>query len=199
MSWVETRLNTNNPLRAGYDSLRTRIDDLQILKVDDYQIPVIKEIGKPFNPYKSSLTNAPNYMRYLNGTALAKLGDCQALLYLNEVRSGDLKTQYFNTNYSPSFIWQETLATLGHDSLHVYSDGQFEILQVYLTYLRYPKKIYKSGYTRLDGTQSQDQDCELPEYAKQDLIDIAVKFASHATENFPVSQAAEDRLIKHDE
>jgi hypothetical protein len=65
--------------------------------------------------------------------------------------------------------------------------------------LRYPQYIDVEGYTRLDGTPSVDQDCELPEYAKQDIVDLAVKFAAQATDNGFQSQAADNRINSTDE
>lgn len=199
ISWIKNKINPNNTLRSGYESIRKRIDDLQIIKVDDLKLSVKKVKDSPYNPYHCSLKDISDYMMYVTSTSKAKLGDCEEMISNDEIRSGDLKTYYYDTNYTPSFIWRTTLMTVGHDSLHVYTDGEFEILNVYITYLRYPKKIDKIGYIRFDGQESTSQDCELPYYAKQDIVDLAAKFALQQTENFPASQGAEDRIIKNTE
>jgi len=198
MSWVKTKMNPNNVLRAGYESIRKRIDDLQVLKVNDYQLPVTKTTEPVYQSYYCSLKDAPNYMFYVASHSMAKKGHCEDAIFNNLVREGDLRTHYFDVNYNPNFEWRETLATLGSDRLYAYATD-FEITGIHLTYLRYPQYIDVEGYTRLDGTPSVDQDCELPEYAKQDIVDLAVKFAAHATDNAFQSQAAENRLSSSDE
>jgi hypothetical protein len=88
---------------------------------------------------------------------------------------------------------------LGNDNLAAYTDGTFEIDDVYLTYLRYPLQIDIKGYTKFDGTDSIDQDSELPEYAKSDLVDLASKFAAMSNDNQAQAAYAEDRLNKNTE
>ncbi len=199
ISWIKNKIGQNNVYRQGYESIRKRIDDLQILKIDDRKLAVSEIPGNPYHPYKSSLKDIPDYMMYIVSYSKAKSGECEEIIYNNQIRNGELKTLYYDTNYTPSFIWRETLLTMGDDNIYVYTDGVFKILEVYLTYLRYPKKIDREGYIKPDGSRSIDENCELPYYAKQDIVDLAVKFASHGSENFQVSQAAEDRLIKNSE
>lgn len=199
ISWIKNKVGQNNIYRSGYESTRKRIDDLQVLKIDDKKLSVTKVHDNPYYPYVAKLSDIDDYMMYIVSFSKAKHGKCVDTIYNNQIRNGELKTAYYDTNYTPSYIWRETLLTLGDNSIYVYTDGKFEILNVYLTYLRYPKKIDKDGYIKLDGSRSKNQDCELPYYAKQDILDLAVKFASQATENVLQSQAADDRLIKNSE
>jgi hypothetical protein len=83
--------------------------------------------------------------------------------------------------------------------LYVYTDGEFTIEDVYLTYLRYPQNVDILGYTKLDGTSSMNVNCELPEYAKGDIVDLAVKFAAQSNDNQIQAVFAEDRLVKNSE
>jgi len=198
MSWVKVRMNPNNTLKAGYESIRKRIDDLQLLKVNDYKLGVVKSVEPVYQSYVCSLKDAPDYMFYIASHSMAKKGNCEDALFNNLVREGDLRAHYFDVNYNPNFEWRETLATLGSDNLYVYVTD-FEVTGVHLTYLRYPQYIDVEGYVRLDGTPSVDQDCELPEYAKQDIVDLAVKFAAQATDNAFQSQAADNRITLNDE
>lgn len=199
LSWIKNKIGQNNIYRTGYESTRKRIDDLQVLKIDDKKVPATKVPNNPYFPYHCSLKNISDYMMYVVSYSEVRLDDQIEMLYNNQIRNGELKTLYYDTNYTPSFIWRETLLTTGDDNIHVYTDGEFEVLNLYLTYLRYPKKIDKEGYVKLDGTLSINQDCELPYYAKQDIVDLAVKFAAHATGNINQAQAADDRLNKNSE
>jgi len=199
ISWIKNKIGQNNVYRRGYESSRKRIDDLQVLKVNDFPLKVKKSKELSYQSFYSSLKDAPDYMFYVTSHSIAKKNECQDSIYNNLVREGELKTHYYDVNYNPSFEWRETLTTIGNDNIYVYTDGSFDILSIHLTYLRYPSKIDYEGYVKLDGTSSTTVDCELPEYAKQDIVDLAVKFATHAVENFPMAQAAENRIIKNNE
>jgi uncharacterized membrane protein YobD (UPF0266 family) len=132
-------------------------------------------------------------MFYDAAYALASQKTCKTTLGVNLIKEGQVDTLYYNDNYSPSFLWMETIATMGNNILYVYTDGIFSIDEVYLTYLRKPKKIDKEGYINFDGTDSVNQDCELPEYAKNDILDIAVGYAAMATDNQLQTQFAKLR------
>jgi hypothetical protein len=199
ISWVKTKLNPNNIYRAGYEAIRKRIDDLQVLKKDNIELKPVKTNDQLHIGYNCSLEDAENYMFYINSYSKAIKNTCSGILTHDLIRSGDLTTRYLNVNYSPSFEWRTTLVTLGDNNLTVYTDGTFEIDSVFINYLRYPKRIDITGYLKLDNTQSINQDCELPEYAKSDIVDLAVKFAAQANDNQAQSVFAEDRLIKNSE
>ena len=199
VSWVKTKLNPNNVYRAGYEAIRKRIDDLQTLKEDNIELKPVKSNDLLHIGYNCSLEDAKDYMFYINSYSLANKNTCSGILTHDLIKSGDLTTRYLNVNYSPSFEWRSTLVTLGDNNLTVYTDGSFQIDKVFISYLRYPKKIDIQGYIKLDNTQSTNQDCELPEYAKQDIVDLAVKFAAQASDNQAQAVYAEDRLIKNSE
>jgi len=199
LSWVETKLNTNNALRVGYDSIRKRIDDLQILKETNIELITNKTNNLRHLGYKCSLDNLENYMFYVSSYSVAKKNSCEGVISNDLVRSGDLETRYLDVNHSPSFEWRTTLATLGDNELYVYTDGSFDISKVFINYLRYPQKIDIQGYTKFDGTSSLSQDSELPFYAKDDLVNLAVKFAAQANDNQAQAVFAEDRFMKNSE
>jgi hypothetical protein len=199
LAWVKTKINPNNVYKAGYDSIRKRIDDLQRLKVDNLALTPVKTNDLLYLGFDCSIDGLKDYMFYLSSYAVAKKKKCEKTLTIDLVKHGDLSTRYLDANFSPSFEWRTTLATLGDNKLTVYSGEDFSIQQVFLTYLRYPKAIDMEGYTKLDGTNSIDADCELPEYAKPDIVDLAVKFAAQSNDNQTQAVYAEDRLVKTSE
>ena len=199
MSWVKTKINPNNIYRSGFESIRKRIDDVQILKVGDIELKPVKTNDLLRKGYSCSLSDAKDYMFYISSYTVANKNNCEAILTNDLVKSGDLTTRYLDVNFSPSFEWRTTLVTLGNDELTVYTDDTFQIDKVFINYLRYPQKIDIQGYTKFDGTSSTNNDCELPEYSKDDIVDLAVKFAAQANDNQSQSVYAEDRLIKNSE
>jgi hypothetical protein len=199
VSWIKTKINPNNVYKVGYDSIRKRIDDLQILKVSNVPLKPNKTNDLFHVGFDCPLKDAANYMFYISSYAVAKSGKCSQPIEIDLVRHGELTTKYLDNNYSPSFEWRTTLATLGNDNLTVYTDSKFQIEKVFVTYLRYPLDIDVEGYVKFDGTSSLNQDSELPEYAKSDIVDLAVKFAAQSTDNQAQAVFADDRLNKNSE
>lgn len=192
ISWIKSKLGQNNIYKIGYEGFRKRIDDLQVLKVNDRKLTVGKSSNERHISYYGDL-NIDDYMFYVSSYVKATSDDCSDTLGVNLIKEGELETLYNNDNYKPSYIWRETIATIGDNKLYVYTDDTFVIDDIRLTYLRLPARIDKTGYIHIDGTASVDQDCELPEYAKNDIVDLAVKYAAQATDNPFQMQMAKER------
>jgi hypothetical protein len=199
MSWIKTRINPNNIYKTGYESIRKRIDDLQVLKVTGASLKPVKTNDLFHVGYECPLEDVADYMFYVSSNCVGKKQECSKNISIDLVRQGDLDTMYLDANFSPSFEWRSTLATIGDNKLFVYTAGEFIVQKVFLTYLRYPKNIDMDGYSKLDGTDSVNQNCELPEYAKGDIVDLAVKFAAQSNDNQIQAAFAEDRLVKNSE
>lgn len=199
MSWVKTKINPNNVYKVGYEAIEKRIDDLQVLKKSSVRLSTTKTNDPFYAGFSCALDSVADYMFYVGSICVAKKQDCKKNLTIDLVKQGDLTNMYLDANFSPSFEWRTTLATLGDNKLYVYTDGEFTIEDVYLTYLRYPNSIDIEGYNKLDGTLSQNVNCELPDYAKGDIVDLAVKFAAQSNDNQIQAVFAEDRLVKNSE
>jgi hypothetical protein len=199
ISWIKTKINPNNIYKTGYESISKRIDDLQVLKKTSIELTTNKTNDTFYVGYECPLEDAADYMFYLTSNCRAKKNKCFKNLSIDLIRQGDLNNMYFDANFSPSFEWRSTLATIGDNKLFVYTDGEFDIEKVFITYLRYPKNIDIEGYSKLDGTQSTNSNCELPEYAKGDIVDLAVKFAAQSNDNQIQAAFAEDRIVKNSE
>jgi hypothetical protein len=72
----------------------------------------------------------------------------------------------------PSFEWAETFATLIDDRINVYTNNDFNISEVDLTYYRQPRKIQIDGcvdpYTGVQSTANVE--CEF----KDDIIEVII-------------------------
>jgi hypothetical protein len=192
-SWIKSKLNFNNIYKLGYEAFRKRIDDLQVLKVNDYKLVATKTDNTRYIGYKVNLTDISNYSFYVSAYAEVKKDNCSSTVSVDLIKEGELEDKYFNENYKPSFEWRYSLATLGDNSLYVYTSNDFDVEKVSITYLRYPKRIDKEGYVKLDGLDSVNQDCELPYYAKNDIVDLAVKYAAQSIGDQLQVQMAKER------
>jgi hypothetical protein len=139
----------------------------------------------------------PKYMFYLDSYVLADKGRCtDRKIWINRdlAKHGDIQFILTNNNYKPSFEYQETFNFLSSDEISVFTDGTFTPKDIYISYMRYPVYINKTGYIMLDGLPSFDQDCELETYLEDELLDLTVQNLAMYTENQSAVQSSIYRI-----
>jgi hypothetical protein len=193
---IKQKLSTNNVHRLGLDAFKKRYEDLQILVEPHKSIKITKDNNSKNNRYYSEIKDlSPKYMFFIDAFILADKTPCKdRQINLRMIKHADLQTLVNNNHYKPSFEYQETLSTISTDKIDVYTDGTFEPKSAHISYIRYPKKIDKEGYINFDGEASENQDCELPEFLQDELIDLAVQELALSTENIPAAQASGQRI-----
>lgn len=184
---VKRKLNGNNIYRSGVDSFKKRYEDLQNLIIHFEETSTEKDTSI-FTSYKVDLDNLTQpYFLPLEVSASCSKNSCSnRILYLFDiVKHGDLQVMMNNNNYKPSFEYQETLGVISNNKLYIYTDTTFTVDKAYISYLKYPQKIDKAGYTNYDGVASTDSNCELSENLENELLDIAMLELAMNTENSP--------------
>lgn len=196
---VKLKIDVNNVHKLGLDSFKKRYQDLQFLveNFEDHPLDLIFT-DKYLNKWIAKLdTVSPQYMFYLDSYLLADKKTCEnRVIACNPelIKHTDIQLLLKNNNFKPSFEYQETIIDISSDELHVYTDGTFTPKKLYLSYIRYPKRIDKAGYTKLDGSLSADQDCELEAYLEDELLDLTVQSLAMFTENQPAEISAKNRI-----
>lgn len=183
----------------GLDAFKKRYEDLQNLVVKYNNQPLPLTIMNPeLNQWRASLTDLePKYMFYVDSYVTANKGRCKKRkIWINRdlAKHGDLQFILNNEHYKPSFEYQETFNLLSSDEISIFTDGTFNPLKIYISYMRYPVYIDKEGYKKFDGTDSIDQDCELAPYLEDELLDLTVQNLAMYTENIPAAQSAQARM-----
>jgi hypothetical protein len=183
----------------GQDSFKKRYEDLQSLVVwyDDGELP-LKLINETLNQWSANVRNLlPKYMFYVDSYVLASKGRCKdRKIWINKdlAKHGDLSLLLNNVHYRPSFEYQETFNSISSDEISIFTDGTFTPSNIYISYMRYPLYINKTGYIMLDGEPSFDQDCELETYLEDELLDLTVQNLAMYTENQSAVQNAAYRI-----
>ena len=185
---IKEKVGLNNLYQAGLDSFKKRYQDLEGLIESHHDHPLTLElVDKKLNKYSASLEDLePKLMFYIDAYALADKGNCKdRIIYVNNdlTKHSDVTVLLNNSNYKPSFEYQETFSTLSNNNIEVFSDGTFELKSLNLSYLRYPKEIDYAGYTKLNDEASETQDCELPDYMEDELVELIVQLIAGPTEN----------------
>ena len=183
----------------GLDAFKKRYEDLQSLVMAYNHQPLALAIkNAELNQYFASLhALTPKYMFYLDSYILADKGRCtDRKIWINRdlAKHGDIQFILTNDNYKPSFEYQETFNFLSSDEISIFTDGTFTPKDIYISYMRYPVYINKTGYIMLDGLPSFDQDCELETYLEDELLDLTVQNLAMYTENQSAVQSSIYRI-----
>lgn len=200
---VLKKLNPNNILQLGFEANKKRYDDLQVLIEPAHKHRLeLEEKDKTLNKWSANLELLkPTYMFYVDGYILADKKECrERVVYINHAltKHGDVTTLLNNTNYKPSFEYQETFNTLTSNNIDVYTDGTFTPTALYISYLKYPVEVDIEGYIKIDGTPSKRQDSILPSYLEEELLNWTVLELGFSTENIPATQASGERIKIHE-
>jgi hypothetical protein len=183
----------------GLDAFKKRYEDLQSLVITYNHQPLkLKLKNKELNQWFANIHLLdPKYMFYIDSYVLADKGVCKdRKIWINRdlAKHGDLQFILNNDHYKPSFEYQETFNFLSTDEISIFTDGTFTPKHIYMSYMRYPVYIDKTGYVRFDGTDSVDQDCELELYLEDELVDLTVQNLAMYTENAAAVQSAQFRI-----
>lgn len=183
----------------GLDAFKKRYEDLQSLVVTYNHQPLDLTLkNKELNQWFANLhLLVPKYMFYIDSYILADKGVCKdRKIWINRdlAKHGDLQFILNNDHYKPSFEYQETFNFLSTDEISIFTDGTFTPSKMYMSYMRYPLYINKTGYIMLDGEPSFDQDCELELYLEDELLDLTVQNLAMYTENAAAVQSAQFRI-----
>ena len=183
----------------GLDAFKKRYEDLQSLVVTYNNQPLkLKVKNKELNQWAAGFHQlTPKYMFYIDSYVLADKGKCKdRKIWINRdlAKHSDLQFCLNNEHYRPSFEYQETFNFLSSDEISIFTDGTFTPTKIYISYMRYPEYIDKTGYIKFDGQPSTDQDCELELYLEDELLDLTVENLAMYTENQSAVQNAAFRI-----
>lgn len=194
---ILNKISPNNVYKLGLDGFKKRYQDLQSLienPENHKTIPVLKD--KYLNKYITYTEVLPNFMFYIDSYAIADKNECKNRVIATNadlVKHADISLLLKDSNFKPSFEYQETIIDISENEIHVYSDGTFTPKELYVSYLRYPQRIRYKDVEDFDGLPSENQDCELEAYLKNELLDLIVEKLAMYTENTPAIQTAEIR------
>lgn len=186
---IKQKVDGQNTISGlGLDAFKKRYEDLQSLVVNynDGELPLALK-NPELNQWSAYVHELePKYMFYVDSYVIASKGLCKdRKIWINRdlAKHGDLQFCLNNTHYRPSFEYQETFNFISSDEISIFTDGTFTPSKIYISYMRYPQYINKTGYIMLDGEPSFDQNCELETYLEDEILDLTVQNLAMYTEN----------------
>jgi len=178
LHWAEERCKV-------VDVDQTRVDELQQLDTVLIAVPEKKtgyyRVGLPTN--------------YFHRVRASSSTDCGPL-YVNFVEEGNVNALLADEFTKPSAAWEETIGTISAGGLNIYVDN-FTIGKVSLVYKRLPIMVDIEGYTKKDGAKSSDVHLEFDGVNAQEIIDLAVLFASQDIADQFRLQASANQVQSH--
>jgi hypothetical protein len=194
---IKKKVGLTNLYKLGFDSFKARYEELQNLVVPYEEVLNPIKTDEIYTSYEVQLSSLKNELLLpVDIICECSRGKCtgRTVNIPRIIKHSELSGFIGNSNYSPSFIWQETIAVISDGKLIIYvndTDGDFTIEKVRISYLRYPKPVDIQGYIHFDGTPSINQDCELSDMLTDELLELAVMELGANTSNVNAMQAAQ--------
>ena len=175
VEWSRRQLHGINIVKEGDEQSTRRKDDLQVLLYKTVLSGITDKGDYSF------LSIPQDYLQWKRVDVYAQRDCCdkrRMVVYLAE--EGNVSVLLRDKLKQPSFEWAETFATLIDDRINVYTNNDFNISEVDLTYYRQPRKIQIDGcvdpYTGVQSTANVE--CEFKEDIIEVIIDEAVSIIS---------------------
>jgi len=167
VEWSRRQLHGINIVKEGDEQSTRRKDDLQVLLYKTVLSGITDKGDYSF------LSIPQDYLQWKRVDVYAQRDCCdkrRMVVYLAE--EGNVSVLLRDKLKQPSFEWAETFATLIDDRINVYTNNDFNISEVDLTYYRQPRKIQIQGcvdpYTGVQSTVNVE--CEF----KDDIIEVII-------------------------
>jgi len=170
VEWSRRQLHGINLVKEGDEQSTRRKDDLQVLlRTHDL---ILTDKGYY---YRGPLPQ--DYMQWKRVDSYAKKDCCdnrRMTIYLAE--EGNLNQLLRDKSKQPSFEWSETFATLIDNTVHIYTNDEFDIESADLVYYRQPVKIQVQGcidpYTGVPSPVNVDSEF------KDDIVELIIDEAA---------------------
>lgn len=184
----------------GLDSSSKRYMDLQTLIVPFVSVSGISA-GKDIAGFYSG--NLPTgFFLPVSAYVVSSTNCCKERVVGVErmVPHADVPVFLRDPDWNPSFAYQLTIGSIEAGKVKVYSenlfdkDDSFQVDEIHVSYLQLPQKADVAGYIRLDGTASTDQDINLPEHLKDELLNMTLIELGLNTGNLTTAQAGMNQL-----
>lgn len=170
VEWTRRQLHGINLVKEGDEQSTRRKDDLQVLL---NTLPVTMTDKEYY--YKGALPE--DYLQWKRVDAYAQKDCCdKRRMSVYFVEEGNLNILLRDKGTQPNFEWAETFATLKNNEVNIYTNNEFNIQTVELTFYRQPRKIQINGcvdpYTGVQSTE------DVTSEFKDDIVELIIDEAA---------------------
>lgn len=177
---IKQRYGLNNSYLQGFEESQKRIEDLKTLVVkacnssacEDPLTPILLDSIKGIYRYNLNELTKGKYMIYISCYTEVSKNNCILDITPKITQHDDIYTSLFDDNYSPSFEWKYLPIVFSEHYIYAYTNNEFQVGNLYIDYLRYPKEIRYGNYNDELGNLIPEQSCELPDYLHHEILDL---------------------------
>lgn len=171
LEWVRRQVFGNNQHKEGDESSKMLIDDLQPL-INNKKLSSTK-----YSKYYETELIPTDYLYFKRISADGKTNCCNSrklAIYL--ALQADVDNLLLDKLKSPSFEWGETFSVFGANRLKIYTNDEFDLENIILTYYRKPKNIEIVGVTNPSTgvAYAVNVDCEFKDDIAELIVDDCV-------------------------
>jgi hypothetical protein len=166
VEWSRRQLHGINMVKEGDEQSTRRKDDLQVL-LNTFDLTVV---DKSYY-YRAALP--VDYLQWKRVDVYANKDCCdkrRMTVYLAE--EGNLNQLLRDDLKRPSFDWAETFATLINNTVHIYTNEEFDVASADLVYYRQPRRIQIQGC--VDPYTGQASAVNVDSEFKDDIIELII-------------------------
>jgi len=166
VEWSRRQLHGINMVKEGDEQSTRRKDDLQVL----LNTSGLTVVDKSYY-YRAALP--VDYLQWKRVDVYANKDCCdkrRMTVYLAE--EGNLNQLLRDNLKRPSFDWAETFATLINNTVHIYTNEEFDVASADLIYYRQPRRIQIQGC--VDPYTGQASAVNVDSEFKDDIIELII-------------------------
>lgn len=165
LEWTRRQIHGKNDTQEGDEESARRVNDLQSL-LQLVNLSVRK------NGLYFEAKDLPDDLLFLKRvTPIVSSGKCKSKPIKSTLREESNVDEYLQDwSLQPSFEFEETFHTMINNTIRIYSNNDFEVEGIKLTYYRYPRNIDFGNCLRLDGSSGIEID---PEF-KDDIVELII-------------------------
>lgn len=188
LEWFRRQVHATNARQEGDEESRMRVDDLQ-------QFLVEKRIdGLSKKEFFQTDTFPADYLWFKKVLPSCSKKECQGIILDSTlIEEANVPAYLFDWSLSPSFEWRQTFHTLLGNKLRIYTNDEFQVDFVQLTYYRSPAKVDVAGYVHENAVASSDTNLEFKDDVAELILDEAVAIIAADTEYMEQMQASRSR------
>jgi hypothetical protein len=183
--WKEQHYSGSNHKQTAFEVTQQRIDDLSslVIKYPDQPVLIPEKLNNEvFEVKLSNLKYDYDHLVRVSGI----IDGCTNKVNVKLVQHDDLN-QYLEDPFKRPSIWPfprlignfgktktDSATSVKDRSFYIYSNGTFDVKEIYFEYLKTPKQICLGGYKDQLGVDKTRVESDIPDKYHSQIIDIAV-------------------------
>lgn len=188
LEWLRRQLHSKNDTHEGGEDTDQRVNDLQLL---------LKQVKIDVNNYKIYFETKAlpiDFFQPNRVTPFTSKGKCKEKMIKSTLREeGNVDENLQDWSMQPSFEFEETFHTFINNTIRVYTNKEFSVDYIKLTYYRVPREIDFTGCQHMDGSTGVEIDPELTDDVVELIIDDTVSILAGDIESPNVFQTSKQR------